>query len=439
MTERSPDASVPSLLSARPHPFWTTLAILLLFVFSGVAVQILPVVAPAVLLEWKLDGTALAAPVSAILVGSALGTVLGGVISDLIGRRPLIIASVAVLAVFLGLSSLATQPWHFTGTMLVAGLAMGCYFSPGMALIAELTPPKRRPLAISLTVASLPVGLTLCSFTASRILPTLGWEQLFVLAAALGIPCFLLFAWFVPESPGFMVSQRGREAEYRRVLDRLSLPAIDVPENDGPALPLARRFAQLFATAPLATACLLILFLATNAFGNGALSWIPSAISELGFPLSFSSGAIASWTMVTMLATPVAGWMLGRFGLKIVCGGSIVISGAALGLLGMLASLEAGEAPISALLAMAGLGTAGFVTSLYTLAAESFPAELRASGIGLSDAIGRVGGVLGAYFGAHLLAIGGPNGFFYLLACLMVVSLVVLAVLLSANAAHRRP
>lgn len=437
MTAQPPGASAPSLLSARPHPFWTTLAILLLFVFSGVAVQILPVVAPAVLLQWKLDGTALAAPVSAILVGSALGTVLGGVISDLVGRRPLIIASVAVLTLFMGLSSLATQPWHFTATMLVAGLAMGCYFSPGMALVAELTPPHRRPLAISLTVASLPVGLTLCSFTASRILPTLGWEQLFVLAAALGIPCFLLFAWFVPESPGFMATRPERAAEYRRVLARLSLPAIEVPDSDQPKQPLGRRFALLFAAAPVATACLLILFLATNAFGNGALSWIPSAISQLGFPLAFSSGAIASWTMVTMLATPIAGWMLGRYGLKLVCGGSIVISGVALGLMGMLASLEAGEALISALLAMAGLGTAGFVTSLYTLAAESFPAELRASGIGISDAIGRVGGVLGAYFGAHLLAMGGANGFFYLLAALMAVSLVVLAILLKATAQSR--
>ena len=83
-------AASPSILAARPHPFWSILSILLLFVFSGVAVQILPVAAPAIIADWKVAATALAAPVSAVLVGSAIGTVVGGVISDIIGRRPLI-------------------------------------------------------------------------------------------------------------------------------------------------------------------------------------------------------------------------------------------------------------------------------------------------------------------------------------------------------------
>jgi MFS family permease len=107
-------------------------------------------------------------------------------------------------------------------------------------------------------------------------------------------------------------------------------------------------------------------------------------------------------------------------------------------LMGTYASVELGQASVSGMMAMSGLGCAGFVTAVYTLAAVSFPDQLRASGIGICDAIGRVGGVLGAYFGVQFMAAGGPHGFFYLLASLMAISLVFLFILESANKAARR-
>lgn len=431
-----PDASQPakqSLLAARAHPFWSIFSILLLFVFSGVAIQILPVAAAGIIADWRLADTALAAPITAILVGSAIGTIVGGIVSDIIGRRPMIAASVALVGIFMGLSSLATAPWHFTATMLFAGLAMGSYFSPGMALVSELSPPHRRALAISLTIGSLPVGLTLASLTAAAILPVLGWQMLFGLAALLAVPSFLLFVWFVPESPGFLASRPDRQDEYSRVLKQLSLPPVEVPEAEGEQPALITRFMQLFRATPVATACLFVLFLATNMFGNAALSWIPLAISNMGFSLAYSSGAMASWTTVTMLATPGAGWLLGKYGLRVVCTASLLCSGVAVALLGAYASVEIGQAAVSAMLALSGLGCAGFVTSVYMLAAESFPAQLRASGIGISDAVGRVGGVLGAYFGVQFLTAGGPSGFFYMLAALMAVSVAFLILLLRAT------
>ena len=132
------------------------------------------------------------------------------------------------------------------------------------------------------------------------------------------------------------------------------------------------------------------------------------------------------------------GWLMSRYGIGIICAATLVVSGLAMTLMGAYASVEIGQTAISGMMAMSGLGCAGFVTAVYTLAATSFPDSLRASGIGISDAIGRVGGVLGAYFGVQFMAAGGPNGFFYLLASLMAVSLVFLAILESANKAARR-
>ncbi len=425
------------LREAYPHPVWSVFAILLLFVLSGVSMQILPVAAPAILQDWDLAGTALAAPIAAVLLGSAIGTVGGGVASDILGRRVLIILSIVLLGAFVALSALAVEPWHLTGTMLGAGIAMGGFFAPGMALVTEISPPQRRALAISLTVASLPAGLTLCSLTAAALLPILGWKTMFVLAGALALPVLLLFVLFAPESPGFLAANPARANELQRVVERLSLEPIEAPVAGEKPPPLSRRFAQLAAAAPIATMSLFALFLVTNLFGNVVLGWIPTVYAELGFSISFASGAMASWTTAMLVMTPVAGWLLGRFGLHLVCPVSIVITGGALVLLGFWSVIEAPQALVYALLALGGLGAAGIVTSLYSLAAESFPSQMRASGIGICDAIGRAGGVLGAYAGAYLIAFGGASGFFYLLAGLMGLNLLILLLLLGTPQ-HKR-
>src|SRR5690606_8534550 len=69
-------------VAARPHPLWSVAAVLLTFIFSGAFIQLLPVAAPAIIRDWALADTALAPPMAMTLVGSSVGTVLGGIFSD---------------------------------------------------------------------------------------------------------------------------------------------------------------------------------------------------------------------------------------------------------------------------------------------------------------------------------------------------------------------
>ena len=293
-------AAPPSFgAAARPHPLWSVAAVLLTFVFSGIFVQLLPVVAPAIIRDWALPDTALALPMAMVLVGAGVGTLLGGIFSDVIGRRVLISASVASLAAITAASTLASAPWHLMVAMFLGGTAMGCFFSSGLALVSEIAMPKWRSLAISLTVASIPVGLTLASLAGAFVLPAFGWKTTFLLGALVGVPTFLMFVWFVPESPTFLASKPHRQSDYRFVIERLSLPASEHQGHHEAQPPLAHRFLALVREAPLATVGLLLMFLAANLFGNAVLSWVPVAYSNLGFPLSFASGALTGWRAAT--------------------------------------------------------------------------------------------------------------------------------------------
>lgn len=442
MSEK-PGARPPKLLQAHPHRLWSIFSVLTLFVFSGIFVQLLPASAPALIAEWKLDDTAFAAPIAAGLLGAGAGTVLGGILADISGRRILIGASTLALTFFLGISVFATAPLFLVFTMFFSGLAMGCLYSPGMALVTELSPPERRAFAISLTVFSLPIGLTLCSLTAAAILPLFGWKTLFLMAAAFGVPAFFLFAWFTPESPSYLARKAERKGELEHVLSRLSLdppesPTADEDLRSGKGPSLVAQFSALVKTAPGTIVGLFLLFLFANLFGSAVLSWVPVAFTNLGFSLAFSSGALTGWTIASMIGIPVAGWLIGKIGWYIVAPIGALLTGIALLLLGLFAGAQTNPTALFAMLVMGGIGTAGVVTALYTLAVEIFPATMRASGLGISDAIGRIGGLSGAFFGVHVLAFGGVSGFFLTLSGVMATIIVILLFLRRSEVADAK-
>jgi AAHS family 4-hydroxybenzoate transporter-like MFS transporter len=77
--------------------------------------------------------------------------------------------------------------------------------------------------------------------------------------------------------------------------------------------------------------------------------------------------------------------------------------------------------------------TGGFInavqTTMYALAAQMYPTEIRATGVGAAVAIGRGGAILSTYAGAWALDAGGPRTFFLVVGAAMVASGSALAVI----------
>jgi len=417
-------ASPAPLFEARPHPVATIAAMLLVFVYSGIFMQVLPVSAPAIVADWKLQATAMAAPMAAFLIGTGLGTVLGGAIADILGRRRSIGVTLALLGICLGLESLAETPAQLGIPLFLGGLFMGAMYAAAMALVTELAPDRRRPLVISLTVASLPVGLGICSLAAAFILPLLGWSAFFKLIALLSVPVLAAFLFCVPESPNFLIRNPARQAEYERAVNGLRLEPVHAAAHEKHEAKdkLLKRFGAVIRADPRAAFGIWGLFCGTYIFGNAILSWLPTALTELGFSIPFSSGSLTAWSIASMLGTPLAGWCLYRFGIRRAAAASALIGAfAGVGLALIAQRHVTSELAVLAVLPLGGIASAGVVTALYTLAANAFPPHVRALGIGLSDAIGRIGGTLAAFAGIHVIAGYGTPVFFGLLALLMLL------------------
>lgn len=132
-----------------------------------------------------------------------VGGLLLGPIGDLVGRRALLLVSVAVMAICsLGIALLPpTSQWgHSSAVLLVLlrllqGLSVGGEFTGSVVALVEAAPPQRRGLTASFAGAGAVLGFVGGSLAAALIhlwldppaVQQWGWRLPFVVGAALGI------------------------------------------------------------------------------------------------------------------------------------------------------------------------------------------------------------------------------------------------------------
>jgi MFS family permease len=92
------------------------------------------------------------------MVGWAIGGVFFGVLGDRIGRAKSMMITILSYTVFTGISVFATGIWDFNIYRFLCGLGVGGQFGIGVALVAEVVPPRARPYALGLVQAASAIG-----------------------------------------------------------------------------------------------------------------------------------------------------------------------------------------------------------------------------------------------------------------------------------------
>jgi MFS family permease len=155
------DGSTPRLsLRGLDRRFWAYLGVLLLFTLGNSTDALL------ILRANELGVTAALVPVlwAVLHVVKALSSTPGGVLSDRVGRRPLIIGGWLVYAVVYSGFALASATWHAWALFIVYGLYFGMTEGVEKALVADLVPANVRGTAfgwynLTIGLAALPASL----------------------------------------------------------------------------------------------------------------------------------------------------------------------------------------------------------------------------------------------------------------------------------------
>ncbi|MCW2393466.1 SP family sugar:H+ symporter-like MFS transporter [Sphingobium sp. B1D7B] len=172
--------------------------------------------------------------VGAILVGSALGAFLAGRMSDLIGRRGVMMLAGLLFLISALLAGAAGSSAMFIVARIIGGLGVGAASVISPVYISEVTPASIRGRLSSIQQVMIITGLTgafVANFVLARYaggstatlwfdLPA--WRWMFLLQA---IPAaiYILALLIIPESPRYLVV-KGKEERAHAVLSRLFGP-----------------------------------------------------------------------------------------------------------------------------------------------------------------------------------------------------------------------
>ncbi|MBA4862186.1 sugar porter family MFS transporter [Streptomyces sp. PSKA54] len=342
---------------------------------------------------------------SSLLLGAALGAVVGGRLSDARGRR----RNILLLAVLFFVGALGCTLAPTTAVMVVArfvlGLAVGGASVTVPVYLAEISPAERRGALVTRNELMIVSG-QLLAFTSNAIIAQVGgesggiWRWMLVIAT---IPAVVL--WFgmlvMPESPRWLASksrfsealevlkqvrsQQRAEAELREVT---ALAVKDEQEKlggwrDMKSVPWVRRL--MFVGFGIA-----IVQQITGV--NTIMYYGTQILTDAGFAADSALTANIANGVISVLATFVGIWLLGRVNRRpMLMTGQIGTTGALL-LIGVFSLvLPSGDGRAYAVLAMTVTFLAfqqGAISPVtWLMLSEIFPMRMRAFGMGIAAVV----------------------------------------------------
>ncbi|WCT73782.1 MFS transporter [Sphingomonas naphthae] len=420
--------TAPGLLDDLPlsaFQVWAVLMAAATVVLDGLDNQMLGLAAPSLIKEWGVAKESLGVVFAFGFVGMAFGTLTSGWMGDRFGRRGALIFGVAVFGIATLATGFATDLTQVGVLRTLAGVGLGGIPGTASAMIAEFTPPKWRSVAVTFGVVCVSIGGILGGVAAALILPELGWRWLFYLGGGISVLFVAVLHFLMPESPRYLAGRPERGPELTAMLRRIGHPDpanVHLPTLDRPTpafVPMRALVgpALLRDTLALAVAMFSGMFMIYLMF-----NWAPTLLFSEGFTLATASSGLTSFNIGGTIGAMCASLAIIRFGSR----GTLVV----MALAGTAACVFLALLPISGArnegALLAGLGALGLSASaaqsaMFAVGAHAFPTAVRARGLGLMGASGRIGAVLSALMGALLIG-HGNLGFFGTLAVLMFVN-----------------
>ncbi len=369
---------------------------------DGFDTQVIGLVAPDIARAWRVAPAVFGPVFGAGLFGGLLGGLFFGLLCDRFGRKPSLVAAMTIFGMLTLTTPLATTVPQLTALRFLTGFGLGGAFPCIIALTSEYAPSRLRASIVSWMFCGFPLGAIAGGVIAAFVLPTTGWRSLFVIGGAvpLALVPFVLAA--MPESIRFL-ALRGRIGAVRRILAQMRLgdrwngevSVVLAPK----AVPVISLFRHDRAIGTLLIWSTLFLSLLMAYF---LLNWLPLVARSTGIGLQGSVLAVAALNAGTVIGCVALGPLANRRPGPLL-GGAYAAGAVAIALIGQSGH---SSAMLLATSFAAGLFATGAQLCTIAFGAAYYDTQVRATGIGWSMGVGRVGGVLGPVLGGVLIGAG---------------------------------
>ncbi len=366
----------------------------LLNALDGFDVLSISFASPGIAKEWSVDRAALGIVLSMELIGMMAGSIGLGALCDRIGRRPTILACLAIMGSGMAMAMHARNIEMLSVFRLFTGVGIGGMLAATNAVTAEFANARRRSMAIAIMATGYPIGAIVGGSIASMMFAAgHDWRSVFAIGAVATALCIPLTWFLLPETVSFLVHKRRADALERvnAVMRRLGHAVVDaLPAS----VPGASRggIGQLFRPNLAAITILLTLaYFAHIMTFYFILKWTPKIVADMGFSPS-SAGGVLVWANIGgATGSLVLSLLTQKLPVRWLTIGAMLLSTAMVAGFG---HAPANLATLSLIVAVAGFCTNGAIVGMYAMIAQSFPTALRASGTGFAIGVGRGGAAL---------------------------------------------
>ena len=329
-------------------------------------------------------------------IGMLAGALIFGPLADRLGRRRLFMTTLTIYAVATVLTGFS---WNFESLALfrlLTGIGIGGEYGAINSAIEEFIPARYRGRIDGAINASWNIGAVVASaaaFAALGLLPNGAWRAVFWFGAIVAI-AVLVVRNSVPESPRWLAA-RGRHDEAHDIVSRLfgksGIARVVGAASTNDAGGYLAQIAELWRRTPARLIFSFVLNLAQvmpyyGILAIGGLAIFPAVgISGRAIPLLYLASAAFGFCGQLVMS-----WLTDTWGRRPTM---VLVFGGATSLCVALAFAHTPQIFV-VIFVLFGTFSAACGAGAYVVISELFPTGLRATAIGLSVAVGRVGAIV---------------------------------------------
>lgn len=349
------------------------------------------------------------------LAGMCLGAMFLGALSDLVGRRRVILTSITGIAIAMFLTALAQNFIQFFIIRLITGLGVGAMLASIAATASEYSPIRFKSLSVTLATAGYPLGATLGGVVGPGLIESWGWQGVFFFGAgATGVVALTAF-FLLPESPYFLISRQPDNAleQVNKILAKIGKQQLDVlPAKESEVktgflntlFGIFKNSSGLFRDGLWRKTLLLwAVFFCCFISLYFLMSWIPYLIEQSGYSRQQGGVSFSLFNIGAVIGIVVLGVLSTKFRLSPTV--ASFLSFAAI-LMVVFAYIDVEIEILMSMIFLIGFFMQSGFTGLYACAAKIYPSEIKATGLGWAIGLGRLGAVVGPAMAGVLIDSG---------------------------------
>ena len=352
-------------------------------VFEGYDLIVYGAAVPALLAypAWALTPAKVGAIGGAALLGMFIGAPLAGWLSDRFGRRRMFIGLLSFFSLMMILVAVAPSPGLFALFRFLAGVGFGGIPPTAIAQVYEFAPENRKVLFNAIMLSGFGIGAILAAGLSILAIGHLGFRGLFGFGALPLVTLVPLAAWLLPSDPAAAAASFNSVARSKTISPWRGV--------------LQGRAALVTALFAAANFFALLLSFALN-------TWLPQLMRGAGYPIGSALQFLLLLDAGALAGALLGGWLADRLGGRRVVMAMFLISAVSLACL----AIPMPGLAIRLLIFTTGAVAVGNQSVLFGYMASQYPQPSRATAIGATSGIGRLGAAAGPLLGGLMVKAG---------------------------------